>query len=63
MDSEEFLLKTASSESSVDATRPVKIMKNKNIKKLSEFFINNMGSFFNVSESLGENSLSHFYPI
>lgn len=56
MDSEEFLLKTASSESSVDATRPVKIMKNKNIKKLSEFFINNMGSFFNVSESLGEKS-------
>ena len=56
-------MKTASSESSVDATRPVKIIKNKNIKKLSEFFINNMGSFFNVSESLGENSLSHFYPI
>ena len=56
MDSEEFLLKTASSESSVDATRPVQIIKNKNIKKLSEFCINNMESFFNASESLGEES-------
>lgn len=56
MDSEEFLLKTASSESSVDATRPVQIIKNKNIKKLSEFCINNMESFFNASESLGEKS-------